>query len=149
MALSSHTMALSEETRKRMELVKTVCNDSPFYKHLGMKVVDFDEGMATLEMPYKPELANLYATAHGGSIAAIADSACGVALGTTLEPGETTVTIDLRVNYIAPFKEGTLVARGEVINKGRTSCIEQCRLTQGDKLVAIAQVVHFIRQMKT
>ena len=42
-----------------------------------------------------------------------------------------------------------LVARGEVVHMGSSSAIESARLTQGDRLVAIAQAVHFIKSPAT
>jgi len=136
---------MTEEQRSRMELVRKLANESPYYLHLGMALVSYDEGMAVLEMPFQKCHANLYGIAHGGAIASVADSACGLALASRLEPGQTAVTVDLRVNYIAPFTGDVLVARGEVVHKGGSSAIESARITQGNRLVAIATAVHFIK----
>lgn len=139
-------MALDEAQKERMELVKKLVNDSPFYRRIGMKFVSYDEGIAVVEVPFDLDAhANVYGTAHGGAIAAAADSACGLALATLLESGQTAVTIDLRVSYLAPFDGGVLTARGEVVHKGRINAIESAKLTQGDKLVAIATAIHYIK----
>jgi len=139
-------MPLDEETGNRMELVRRAVNDSPYYRHIKMKLTDYDEGKATLEMNVSREHTNIYGTAHGGAIASICDSACGLALSTMLKPNQYTVTLDLRVNYIAPVKEGLLAAEGEVVHLGGTTAVEQARLTQDGKLVAVAVATHFIRR---
>lgn len=139
-------MALNENQQERMELVKKLVNDSPFYRHIGMKFISYDEGVAVVEVPFSATVhANVYGTAHGGAIASAADSACGLALATLLEVGQSAVTIDLRVSYLAPFDGGVLTARGEVVHKGRINAIESAKLTQGDKLVAIATAIHYIK----
>ena len=139
---------MTEEQRARMELIKQLANSSPYYKHIGMALVDYDDGISVLEMPFDKTLANLYGIAHGGAIASAADSACGLALGTRLDSGQTGVTIDMRVNYISPFTGGTLVARGELIHKGSTTAVMSARLTQDDRLVAVAMVVHYLKMAK-
>jgi len=131
-----------------MELIAKVVNSSPFYRHLGMTMVEYDEGTSVLTMPFESFLSNMYGIAHGGAIASIADSACGLALASKLEEGQTAVTVDLRINYISPFSGGKLVARGEVIHKGSTTSIEFARLTQDEsRLVGIAMAVHYIKMM--
>jgi uncharacterized protein (TIGR00369 family) len=140
-------MAMDEKQRARMELIAKVVNASPFYRHLGMAIVGYDEGTSVLTMPFDSFLTNLYGIAHGGAIASIADSACGLALASKLDEGQTAVTVDLRVNYISPFSGGTLVARGEVIHKSGSTSIELARLTQDEsRLVGIAMAVHYIKQ---
>lgn len=128
-----------------MELIRKLLNETPYYRHVGMYLVDYDDGKSVLEMPFQSALCNLYGIAHGGAIASLADSACGTALGTNLDPGQTGLTIDLRVNYISPFTGGVLVARGELIHKGKTTAIMSARLTQDDRLVAVAMAVHQLR----
>lgn len=142
-------MSIDKTQRERMELVKKLVNDSPFYRRIGMKFVSYTEGMAVVEISFDAQThANVYGTAHGGVIAAAADSACGLALATLLESGQTAVTIDLRVSYLAPFDGGVLTAQGEVVHKGRINAIESAKLTQGDKLVAIATAIHYIKLPK-
>ncbi len=139
-------MPLDEESRNRMELVRQAVNNSPYYQHIKMKLTSYDEGKATLEMDVSREHTNIYGTAHGGAIASICDSACGLALSTMLKPNQYTVTLDLRVNYTAPVKEGLLVAQGEVVHIGGATAVEEARLTQNGKLVAVAVATHFIKR---
>lgn len=48
---------------------------------------------------------------HGGIFADLADAAMGIAFVSTLEEGEAFSTIELKMNYFRPVKEGRLVAR--------------------------------------
>ena len=139
-------MPLSEEIKKRMEIVRAAVNNSPYYLHLGMALVAFDEGKARFEMTVKRHHTNIYGAAHGGAIASIADSACGLAVATRLVAGQSTVTLDLRVNYCASVKEGLLVAEGEVVYMGKTTAVETAKITQNGNLVAFAVATHYIKQ---
>ena len=81
-------------------------NQSPFYQHLNMKLVEFTEKGCKMEMVVGDEHGNAQGVAHGGSIASLADSACGLALVTAIEGDERIATQNLVVNYLRPVNKG-------------------------------------------
>ena len=120
-------------------------NASPFYRHLGMRVTEAADGTSRLRLPVTESMKNLYGTVHGGLLATLVDSACGVALATRLVRGESLVTMDLRINYLLPVQEGTLVAEGKVLHRGRkTGVAEACILDQTGRLVAKGMCSHVV-----
>ncbi len=125
-----------------------VLNASPYYRHIGMKVLRCCDGTSVLELDAKECTQNLYGTLHGGVLASLIDSACGVALGTLLHDGEIAVTVDLRINYISPARVGVLVAEGKVIHRGKhTGVAEACIQTkEGGVLVAKGMTTHFLQK---
>ncbi|NPV58678.1 MAG: PaaI family thioesterase [Actinobacteria bacterium] len=131
-----------EEIRRR---IFKLLNDSPFYRHLGMEVVEAGEGRARLRLPVKDELKNLYGILHGGVIAALLDSSCSIAVGTLLETDEAAVTLDQRINYISNVKEGVLYGEGRALHKGRFTGVGQAEVRdeQGN-LVAAGMTTSFI-----
>lgn len=131
-----------EEIRRR---IFKLLNDSPFYRHLGMEVVEAGEGRARLRLPVKDELKNLYGILHGGVIAALLDSSCSIAVGTLLETDEAAVTLDQRINYISNVKEGVLYGEGRALHKGRFTGVGQAEVRdeQGN-LVAAGMITSFI-----
>ncbi len=146
-AIIIRDMPLSEDIKRRMELVRATVNGCPFYRHLSMALVDYDEGKSVLEISVGPEHTNIYGAAHGGVVASIADSASGLALATLLDAGQSTVTLDLRVNYTATVRQGLIVATGEVAHRGKTTAVGTVRITQNGTLVAVAIVTHFIKHL--
>jgi uncharacterized protein (TIGR00369 family) len=63
----------------------------------------------------------------------------GVAYASTLEDGESFTTIELKINFLRPFKSGTLVATGHVVKAGRTIGLVECDVTDTEgRLVARA-----------
>jgi uncharacterized protein (TIGR00369 family) len=70
--------------------------------------------------------ANPMGTLHGGILCDIADAAMGMAYFSTLEEGESFTTLELKINYLRPFWTGRLVARGRVVQRGRTTGMAEC-----------------------
>ena len=78
-------------------------------------------------------------TLHGGVICDVADAAMGVAYASTLGDGESFTTIELKINFLRPFKTGTLVASARVVKGGRTIGLTECDVTDREgRLVARA-----------
>ena len=76
---------------------------------------------------------------HGGLIAALADSAMGIAFGRTLLPGEDFSTIDMQISFIRPMKTGRVRAEARVIERGLRIGFVRCEITNSrGKRVAVA-----------
>lgn len=76
---------------------------------------------------------------HGGLIAALADSAMGIAFGRSLLPGEDFSTIDMQISFIRPMKTGLLRAEARVIERGLRIGFVRCEITNTrGKRVAVA-----------
>jgi len=136
------------EREEFTKAIMTILNSSPYYQHMGMKAVHCADGTSRLEIRAEEHTKNLYGTVHGGVLASLVDSACGVALGTMLEEGESAVTVDLRINYIAPVREGLLIAEGKAIHRGRNTGVAEATLhNENGVLVAKGMTTHFIQRM--
>ena len=91
-----------------------------FYGWAGIALVSAQEGRVEIEMEVLQHHLNLQGFAHGGMIATLADTACGLAVRTRVEPGRRHVTAQLNVIYLAPAQPGRIVARGSVVRVGMT-----------------------------
>jgi len=61
----------------------------------------------------------------------------GVAFASTLAPGESFTTVELKINYLRPVREAKLRAEGRVVERGRTIGYVECEVTdENGKLVA-------------
>lgn len=63
--------------------------------------------------------ANPMGTLHGGVLCDIADAAMGMAYASTLPDHESFTTLELKINFLKPFWEGKLPARGHIVKRGR------------------------------
>jgi uncharacterized protein (TIGR00369 family) len=62
---------------------------------------------------------------HAGALAAIADSAAGYAALSLMPPGVGVLTIEFKINLLAPAEGEHILARGRVIKAGRTLTLAQ------------------------
>jgi uncharacterized protein (TIGR00369 family) len=79
---------------------------------------------------------------HGGAIATLADEALASVAFTQAEEGETTVTADLKVDFLRPAVPGRLIARATV--RHRTRRLAFCEATvegESGEIVAEARAV--------
>ncbi len=135
-------MELDEKAR---EAFRDVLNNSPIYQHMGMRVLEAGHGYSKLELDACSQLHSLYGMLHGGVPATIIDSACGIAVGSMLEPGEMCVTVDLRINYISNLKEGVIYAEGRVLHKGRQTGVAEAEVKdESGNLIAVGMSTHMI-----
>jgi uncharacterized protein (TIGR00369 family) len=90
---------------------------------IGARLVALGPGYCAIELPYRPDLTQQHGYVHAGMVGAIADSAGGYA-GFTLFPDDASVlTVEYKLNLIAPAAGERLVAEAQVVKPGRTLSI--------------------------
>jgi len=90
---------------------------------IGAELAVVEPGYTEIRLAFKPEITQQHGVIHGGVVGMIADSAAGYAAN-TLTPADTSVlTVEYKLNLLAPADGERLVARGEVIRPGRTLLI--------------------------
>jgi uncharacterized protein (TIGR00369 family) len=92
---------------------------------LGAEIVHVAAGEVDIALPFSERLTQQDGYLHAGVVAGAADSACGYAALTTMEPGAEVLTVEFKINLLAPAAGERLVARGRVVRAGRTLTI--CR----------------------
>jgi len=119
--------------------------------NIGTRIVEVAHGKLVLEGNMTGE-AHGFPTSrgtivHGGAIATLADEALASVAFTVAEEGETTVTADLKVDFLRSATPGRLLARATV--RHRTKRLAFCEATveqDGGKIVAEARaVIAYIR----
>jgi len=87
---------------------------------IGATLTHLAPGQCEITLPRKPELTQQHGYVHGGIIGTIGDTAAGYA-GFTLMPHDASVlTVEYKMNIMAPGDGERLIARGEVIRAGRS-----------------------------
>jgi uncharacterized protein (TIGR00369 family) len=99
---------------------------APIAKTLGFSLTHIKPGTATVEIDVDERFWNPMGTLHGGVLCDIADAAMGLAYAAALNDGETFTTVELKINYLRPFKEGHLKAVAKTIHHGRTIGLMDC-----------------------
>ena len=80
-------------------------------------------GQVEIEMPFRDDLTQQHGFIHGGIVTAIVDSACGYAAFSLSAPDTAVLTVEYKVNFVAPAKGERLLARGEVVRSGATIAV--------------------------
>ncbi len=87
---------------------------------IGAELIRLAPGQCEIQMPHKPELTQQHGYIHGGIIGTLGDSAAGYAAYTLMPHDSSVLTIEYKMNLMAPGDGELLIARGEVVRAGRT-----------------------------
>jgi uncharacterized protein (TIGR00369 family) len=114
-------------------------NDVPVARLIGFEAKEAADGRAVVTFAAGPQHANPMGTLHGGILCDIADAAMGMAFASTLGPGESFTTIELKINFFRPVWEAALKAEGRVVRRGSSVGYIECEITdESSRLVAKA-----------
>ncbi|KAB0602460.1 PaaI family thioesterase [Castellaniella defragrans] len=116
---------------------------SGLMRQLGARLGDVAPGRVHIHLPYGPDLTQHLGYFHAGATAAIADAAGGFAAMTRAPLGHTVLSVEFKINLLAPAQGESLEAVGRVVRAGRTLTIAQIdvyALSAGEKTpVALMQ----------
>jgi uncharacterized protein (TIGR00369 family) len=87
---------------------------------LQAELTSVTPGIVEIEMPYSAALTQQHGFLHAGIISAALDSACGYAAFSLMPENATVLTIEFKVNLLAPGKGERFLFRGSVTKPGRT-----------------------------
>ncbi|MFH8576608.1 PaaI family thioesterase [Streptomyces zaomyceticus] len=112
--------------------------------HLGARLTHIGPGRVHIVLPARPEVTQQHGYVHAGATSAIADSAGGYAALTLFDEDSEVLTVEYKINLLAPASGDHLEAIGTVLKPGRTLTVCQSEVygVQADgarKLVASGQ----------
>lgn len=91
-----------------------------FMQHLGARITELRPGHCEIRAKHRPELTQQHAYFHAGVSGAIADSACGYAAYTLMPEDSSVLTVEYKMNLLAPAEGEELLARARVLRSGKT-----------------------------
>jgi uncharacterized protein (TIGR00369 family) len=86
---------------------------------LGARIDSMGAGRVLLRLPITNAISQQHGFAHAGASFALGDSAAGYAALTVMPPEAEVLTVEMKINLIAPAAGNYLVATGEVVKAGR------------------------------
>jgi uncharacterized protein (TIGR00369 family) len=92
---------------------------------LGAELTHVAAGRVDVALPIEARLSQQDGFLHAGIVVAVLDSACGYAALTLMPDDAEVLTVELKVNLLAPASGQSLVAEGAVVRAGRTLTV--CR----------------------
>jgi uncharacterized protein (TIGR00369 family) len=110
---------------------------------IGATMTAVEPGRCIIELPVRGDLTQQHGFVHGGIVGMIADSAGGYAAYTLMPADASVLTVEYKINMLAPAKGERLVAVGSVLKPGRTLSIVRADVfaidAGGEKLIAAMQ----------
>ena len=121
----------------------------PLGDALGIISESQEPGRARMRLTVDPAWHNPNGVLHGGVIYTMVDTSMGIAVERGLPDGEHCTTIEVKVNYLAAVREGTLVVETMVVKQGRNIAFTEAKVTdETGRLVATGSGSMFILRQR-
>jgi len=131
-----HTTAA--ELRRRLRSSNTA-------RQFAFDVAEASFGRVVLRMRVGDQHRQIHGVVHGGVMAALVDTAGGLATYMALPRGTLTATIELKINYLEGVAGGVVEADARVVRMGRHIAVVHCDVhDQEGRLVATSLMTFFV-----
>ena len=87
-----------------------------------------EPGYTEIHLPHWEGVEQQHGFVHGGVVGMIADSAAGYAAMTLVSASASVLTVEYKMNLVAPADGEKLIARGKVVRPGRTLVVTQAEV---------------------
>jgi uncharacterized protein (TIGR00369 family) len=130
--------------------VRASCGRQQVMATIGATLTRVVPGEVEIRLPYRADLTQQHGFMHAGIIATIADSACGYAAFTLMPADAAVLSIEFKINMVAPARGESFIARARVIRAGRsiTVCQAEVHAVQGENEVLVAALTATIMTLK-
>ena len=116
----------------------------PFAKLIGLRYLEQSPGLSRCKITIDEKHLNPNRVVHGAVIFALADVGMGAAVHATLVEGELCATVEIKINYFKPVRDGELVCTTTLVNRGKTLANLDSVVHCADVLVAKANGTYAI-----
>jgi len=100
-----------------------------FMRLIGAQIAGLEPGHCILALPARADLCQQRGFLHGGVTAALADTASGYAAYSLMPAGSSPLTVEFKINLMAPALGERFVASAKVVRAGRTLTIVEADVT--------------------
>lgn len=108
-----------------LRAVLELINQGPYFRLLSMEVREVGKGFARVEVDLETKHLNPFGGIHGGVYSSLIDTAAYWAVYCDVEENAGLISLDLKVDNLAPIRDGKLVVEGKRIKAGRSICIAE------------------------
>jgi len=114
-------------------------------RQMGFALVKATRGRVRLRMKVDSRHLQVHGVVHGGVLAALADTAGGLASYMACPLGTRVATVEMKINYLEGVERGTVTADAQVVRIGRHLAVVDCDVTDAERrLVAKALMTFFV-----
>src|ERR1700723_2572713 len=148
----SQSQLLKSKSLERMaaEEMRWRLRENQTTKHFGFGLVAAERGKVVLRMRVGKKHLQVHGVVHGGILAALADTAGGLATYMACPRGTRVATIEMKINYLEAVEGGTVTAEAEVVRLGRHISVVDCDIRdENGRLVGKALMTFFVGPFQT
>ena len=131
------------------ERIRESFEKQAFMKLLGAELVHIATGEVDIALPFDVKLTQQHGFLHAGVTTSIADSACGYAALSLMPEGAAVLSVEFKVNMLAPARGRRFLARGRVIRSGRNITVVKADVLAFDDKDDVKSVVEMQGTMMT
>jgi uncharacterized protein (TIGR00369 family) len=91
-----------------------------FMSTIGATLERVTPGEVVIALPFREDLTQQHGFLHAGAVSTVVDSACGYAALSLMEPGAAVLSVEFKMNLLAPAAGARFLAVGRVVRAGRT-----------------------------
>ena len=111
----------------------------PMMATIGARLSHVAAGEVDIRLPWRAELTQQHGFLHAGAVASALDSACGYAAFSLMPAGSGVLTIEYKLNLLAPAKDEELIARaGDPHRRTITVCRAEGSMLDNGKETTVA-----------
>ncbi len=122
---------------EHVKAIISAINACPFFQHMSMEVIEIRSGYSMVTAEIRREHMNPFGGLHGGAYSSVIDTAAYWSAYCDLPEDSGLVSIDLKVDFLAPVSEGRIMVEGHTIKSGKTLYLTEARMFDGnDRLLA-------------
>ncbi len=105
------------------ERIRRSFSKQAFMSTLGAELTVRGPGIIEIRLPFSPKLTQQHGYLHAGAVTAVLDSACGYAALSLAADDKEVLSVEFKVNLLAPAVGEALVAKAQVKRAGKTLTI--------------------------
>ena len=111
-----------------------------FMAALGAELIAVSPGEVSIALSFREDLTQQHGFLHAGAVASVVDSACGYAALSLMPPGAGVLSVEFKVNLLAPAAGERFIATGRVVKPGRTLtvCAGEVAAERGGERTVVA-----------
>ncbi len=109
----------------------------------GFELEAAEAGRAVLRMRVASKHKQVHGVVHGGVLAAMADTAGGLATYMVVPRGTRLATVEMKINFLEPVEQGTVLAEARVLRKGRNFAVVDCEVHDAEGRLAAKALMTF------
>lgn len=128
---------MSELNTEHLKSVIEIINEGPFFRHMSMRVTELGVGYSKVVAEISRKHMNPFGALHGGVYSSVIDTAAYWSAYCDLPEEQGLVSIDLKVDFLAPVLDQIVIVKGKRVKAGKTIYLAEAKMfNEKGKLVA-------------